>query len=475
MVICTLLFAFGMSFLPFCLTERDANIRKILNFVTTMPVKLPESPAMNRTELLPDRPGVPPMAELPEPEILDIPALFAACASGETDLVCVLGPTASGKTRYAVELARAFNRLAGRPVAEILSGDSRQVYRGMDLGTGKDLDEYGEIPYHLIDIADAGTRYDIYQFQQDFETAYQDIRSRGGIPILCGGSGLYIEEGDKAEDVTERYGASLYIEPTNRYLIEATSEKAFTASENRYIHLGERVHLRCVTDGSHKGTGMVAALTEKGFNIEVTGGDFYMGEKVDIYRKEDYSKESCVGRGVVGRAKPVAVKGAGSVLKIHVKNGDFVERGELLFETVEGVLDGLYAPDNQVLSPVTGIVASVEKKNGESIGKGDTLMNVMPASSLQVEFDVPEADLFTLQEGQKVSMELYWETENGKTYSGEIVSIAHVNTEQKTETDRKTYKAYATINADERIRAGMSVILYVEGAKEPAAEGHEAE
>ncbi len=288
-------------------------------------------------------------------------------------------------------------------------------------------------------------------------------------------SGLYIEEGDKAEDVTERYGASLYIEPTNRYLIEATSEKAFTASENRYIHLGERVHLRCVTDGSHKGTGMVAALTEKGFNIEVTGGDFYMGEKVDIYRKEDYSKESCVGRGVVGRAKPVAVKGAGSVLKIHVKNGDFVERGELLFETVEGVLDGLYAPDNQVLSPVTGIVASVEKKNGESIGKGDTLMNVMPASSLQVEFDVPEADLFTLQEGQKVSMELYWETENGKTYSGEIVSIAHVNTEQKTETDRKTYKAYATINADERIRAGMSVILYVEGAKEPAAEGHEAE
>ncbi len=158
-----------------------------------MPVKLPESPAMNRTELLPDRPGVPPMAELPEPEILDIPALFAACASGETDLVCVLGPTASGKTRYAVELARAFNRLAGRPVAEILSGDSRQVYRGMDLGTGKDLDEYGEIPYHLIDIADAGTRYDIYQFQQDFERAFRDVRDRGCIPILCGGSGLYIE------------------------------------------------------------------------------------------------------------------------------------------------------------------------------------------------------------------------------------------------------------------------------------------
>ena len=149
----------------------------------------------NRTQLLPDRPGVPPMADLPVAERIDPAEILAAYEAGEIDLVCVLGPTASGKTRYAVALARALNRLrTGRTGGvEILSGDSRQVYRGMDLGTGKDLEEYGEIPYHLIDIAEAGTRYDIYQFQQDFETAYQDIRSRGGIPILCGGSGLYLE------------------------------------------------------------------------------------------------------------------------------------------------------------------------------------------------------------------------------------------------------------------------------------------
>ena len=102
------------------------------------------------------------------------------------DLVCVLGPTASGKTRYAVELAR---RCGG----EILSGDSRQVYRGMDIGTGKDLADYAEIPYHLIDIADAGEKYNIYRYQHDFESAYRDIVSRGRVPILCGGSGLYLE------------------------------------------------------------------------------------------------------------------------------------------------------------------------------------------------------------------------------------------------------------------------------------------
>ncbi|MBR1538369.1 MAG: tRNA (adenosine(37)-N6)-dimethylallyltransferase MiaA [Bacteroidales bacterium] len=102
------------------------------------------------------------------------------------DLICVLGPTASGKTRYAVALAR---ELGG----EILSGDSRQVYRGMDIGTGKDLAEYGSVPYHLIDIVEAGTKYNIFQYQHDFERAYRDIVQRGRVPILCGGSGLYIE------------------------------------------------------------------------------------------------------------------------------------------------------------------------------------------------------------------------------------------------------------------------------------------
>lgn len=102
------------------------------------------------------------------------------------DLICVLGPTASGKTKYAVALAREIG-------GEILSGDSRQVYRDMDIGTGKDLSDYGEIPYHLIDIVDAGTKYNIYQYQKDFEAAYNDILSRGKRPILCGGSGLYLE------------------------------------------------------------------------------------------------------------------------------------------------------------------------------------------------------------------------------------------------------------------------------------------
>ncbi len=105
-------------------------------------------------------------------------------------MITILGPTASGKTAIAARLAHDIG-------GEILSADSRQVYRGMDIGTGKDLEDYtvdGQpVPYHLIDIADAGTKYNLFQYQQDFRTAYDCIVGRGATPILCGGTGLYIE------------------------------------------------------------------------------------------------------------------------------------------------------------------------------------------------------------------------------------------------------------------------------------------
>jgi len=105
-------------------------------------------------------------------------------------IICVLGPTAGGKTSFAA-------RLAQRVDAEIISADSRQVYRKMDIGTGKDLSDYSidgvNIPYHLIDIVEPGYEYNVYEFQRDFFTAFNNIIDRNKIPILCGGTGLYIE------------------------------------------------------------------------------------------------------------------------------------------------------------------------------------------------------------------------------------------------------------------------------------------
>jgi tRNA dimethylallyltransferase len=107
------------------------------------------------------------------------------------DILAVVGPTACGKTSLAVDLALSLGD------AEILSADSRQVYRGMDIGTGKDIVEYTRggvsVPYHLIDIVDAGEKYNLFEFQRDFLVAYEDVKARGAFPIMCGGSGLYVE------------------------------------------------------------------------------------------------------------------------------------------------------------------------------------------------------------------------------------------------------------------------------------------
>lgn len=106
------------------------------------------------------------------------------------DMIVVLGPTACGKTALATQLAYRLN-------AEIISADSRQIYRRMDIGTGKDLSDYvvngKKIPYHLIDIAEPGYKYNLFEYQRDFLKAYGDIKQRGVMPILCGGTGLYLE------------------------------------------------------------------------------------------------------------------------------------------------------------------------------------------------------------------------------------------------------------------------------------------
>ncbi len=127
--------------------------------------------------------------------------LLGSIKQGGWDAVCILGPTASGKTKFAVELARILS--AEWRECEILSADSRQVYRGMDIGTGKDMEEYGEVPVHLVDIVDAGTKYNIFEYQRDFSKAWCGIVERGNFPIICGGSGLYIEAATRGYELYE--------------------------------------------------------------------------------------------------------------------------------------------------------------------------------------------------------------------------------------------------------------------------------
>ena len=156
---------------------------------------------------------------------------LAAGVACNKRMITILGPTASGKTDLAAHLAARLD-------AEIISADSRQVYRGMDIGTGKDLADYmvdgKTVPYHLIDICEPGTKYNLFRYQKDFLDSYEDIRSRGVLPILCGGTGLYIEAVLK--------GYNLSPVPQNPELRKALEEKSLDELTAMLVDLKEKNH-----------------------------------------------------------------------------------------------------------------------------------------------------------------------------------------------------------------------------------------
>ena len=173
-------------------------------------------------------------------------------------MITILGPTASGKTSVAAALAL-------RTGGEIISADSRQVYRRMDIGTGKDLADYTignvHIPYHLIDIAEPGTKYNLFQYQQDFHTAYNGIRSRGKLPILCGGTGLYIE--------AVLGGYSLSPVPQNQKLRESLEGKSLDQLTQMLVQLkqknGSNMHNRTDVDTAQRA---IRAIEIETYNLE---------------------------------------------------------------------------------------------------------------------------------------------------------------------------------------------------------------
>lgn len=181
-------------------------------------------------------------------------------------MITILGPTASGKTELATHLAYSIDAHESVGTGcEIISADSRQVYCGMDIGTGKDLADYVmdgvKIPYHLIDIAEPGSKYNLYQYQRDFHKAYDDIESRGALPILCGGTGLYIEAVLK--------GYALSPVPQNPQLRQELEGKSLDELTEMLVALkrktGSNMHNKTDVDTSQRA---IRAIEIETYNLE---------------------------------------------------------------------------------------------------------------------------------------------------------------------------------------------------------------
>lgn len=264
--------------------------------------------------------------------------------------------------------------------------------------------------------------------------------------------GLFTQAGDSVQDTV------LYIAPISKYTINASIDSAYSSINTKYVVIGETVYIKCTKDGSHQAVGTIIAVNEDSYTVETTRGELYMEEKVYLYRSSDYDTDSRIGSGTVARTAEVAVKGTGSLLALYVEEGDIVERGQLIFETVEGTLDQLQPSGRDITSPISGVIATISAQAGSKVEKGTVLATIYPQEGYLVEVLVPEDMLSKIGEGDVATLYLYSDEEPKNSYEGSVLSIGYTNQAQQDVSDAQVqYAALIKFDADSKVRLGMSV------------------
>lgn len=265
--------------------------------------------------------------------------------------------------------------------------------------------------------------------------------------------GLFASVGDDAS------GTVMYLAPVSKYTIRASIAKAASTAQTKYVTLGEEVYIRCTKDGSHQACGVITAVDGSSYTVETTAGELYMEETVSIYRTADYASSSCIGSGSVSRTEAIALRSTGSVLRLHVQDGESVERGQLLFETVDGIISDDVITDSTVRTSQSGIAADIHVKAGQKVSQGDVLLTLYQPQDYQVRFSIPEDMLSLIRTGDRVSVSFNW-NEDAVPLSGTVTEISYVgSTSQSGET---TYDGYVAFIADESVRLGMTAIVSLE-------------
>ena len=288
-------------------------------------------------------------------------------------------------------------------------------------------------------------------------------------------TGVFAQPGDSAETVQQKYGAVMYIEGESVYTIAASTDNAYNSTATKFVHVGESVYLQCYSDGSHTGTGVITAVEGTDYTVRVTSGQFLIGETVNVYRGNTTASTKRIGRGTLNRISPTAVTGGGSIVSLAVSNGDTVQRGDLLFETLEGGFDGLYMSGAAILADADGTISQVNVQQGSNVEKNSVAAVIYPANAMRIEAQIEEANLAAIQPGDPVSIELLWNQDEEVTYEGTIAMISAIANSASNDSmdgdDTVTYNVYIDFTPDANTRYGMSAVVTTQdddGAFEPA-------
>jgi len=190
-----------------------------------------------------------------------------------------------------------------------------------------------------------------------------------------------------ADPGDEVSGVVLEIEPVSRYTVVCTVADQADTPETALVHSGEAVWMQCTADGSHQAVGRITTVEGSEYNVEVTGGELYVGETVYLYRDAAYATEALIGKGTVINHDTVSVSGEGVLLNLRVEAGDPVERGQWLFSTASSA-------ETRVTVPESGVITSVSKKAGDSVQEGETLAEITTLRGLRIQPETEDAGLF---------------------------------------------------------------------------------
>lgn len=202
-----------------------------------------------------------------------------------------------------------------------------------------------------------------------------------GTVALC-----HAEAGDSVD------GAVLEISPTSRYTVYCTVDGAYGDPETELVHIGEQLYLRCTANGTHKAVGIVTSIDGAEYQVEVIGGELYVGEVVNLYRDADFSAARRVGVGTAVVAEPIEYSASGTLIELCVQEGEEVERGELLFTYAQG-------DETQIICPAVGVVASVLVAPGDVLKIGQSVAELVQPGDVRIQVQLTAADAARIQFG----------------------------------------------------------------------------
>ncbi|HEX2946966.1 MAG TPA: HlyD family efflux transporter periplasmic adaptor subunit [Clostridia bacterium] len=279
--------------------------------------------------------------------------------------------------------------------------------------------------------------------------------------------------GDYAQTVQARYGALCYIEPDPGLVVNAAVTGAYNKAENKTIHAGELLYVKNSLNARFTGEGGVIGVNRDKFSVELERGSLQNGDTVSLFRKEDYSAESRVGTGKVSRIDPVPVTSQGSVLKVHVSEGQKVKKGDLLFEMVGGDLTGygkenadnssdretasINDIDNTIKAGRDGVLGDIFVAAGQPVQKDQPLAKLYAKSDMVVIAEVDEIDIGSLDEGDDVT--IVFDGIPGKSFEGNIETISGLGIKKQ---NAGYFDVRISFEPDPKVRLGMSATVYFE-------------